>query len=148
MNINYLKILDKVTYAKSDIEKLYSEAQKADEKSFEDREAYIIVENFLENLDIVEHRLKRLSLPTVEGQLQEDKELGKFELIRFDTGKSIGWQFSCGDYLEVYDDDGEWYQGRVEHTTKNGTTGYYFYNSDLNHPFLCTGMRCRIRREE
>jgi len=146
MNNNYLKAMDKLSFAKSDIEKLFEEAQKAKERSFEDRAAYNIIENIIERLDTAIDRLKRYSLPTIEGRLIEDRDRSKFELVR-DNGKGLGWFFSCGDYLEVFD-DGEWYSGRVEHTTKNDYTGYYFYNSDLEHPFLYEGMRVRIRREE
>lgn len=50
--------------------------------------------------------------------------------------------------FEVYDQETrEWYPGRVEHTTRDGYTGYYFYNSELESPFLHTGMKVRIRKE-
>lgn len=144
MNINYLKIIDNLSITKSDIEALL-EGREA-EQSFEDSAAYNIVENIIESLDKAIDRLKRYSLPTIEGKLIEDKERNKFELVR-DNGKGLGWFFSCGDYLEVFN-DGEWYSGNVEHTTRNDYTGYYFYNSDLQHPFLYEGMRVRIRRGE
>lgn len=148
MNIHYLKALDKLTFAKSDIEKLWEEGQKSG-KSFEDKQAYSILESIIERIDIAAHTLKRYSWPAIEGKLQEDGERKKFELIRQDTGKGLGWFFSCADYLEVYDQDsGEWYSGRVEHTTRDGYTGYYFYCTDLGHPFLYTGMVCRIRKEQ
>lgn len=92
-------------------------------------------------------QLKRLSLPAIEGKLQE-QENEKFELIRNDNGKSIGYQFSCGSYLEVWnDEEKEWQAGRVEHTTKNGHSGYYFVCSDMENPFLYTGMKARVRKE-
>lgn len=84
----------------------------------------------------------------IEGKLQEDTDGEKFELIRSDTGRGLGWQFSCSDYLEAWDDEEkEWRAGRVEHTARNGYTGYYFHNSDMEHPFLYTGMKVRIRQE-
>lgn len=144
MNTNYLKILDKVIFAKDDIDKLW---QTAENKTFEDKEACHMVENLIDQLDTALYKLKRLSWPAIEGKLQEDPEREKFELIRSDTGKGIGWQFSCGSYIEVMDDDGQWYPGRVEHTTKNGCTGYYFCNADMDSPFLYTGMKVRIRKE-
>lgn len=147
MNSSYLKALDKLTFAKSDIERLWEEGQK-EGKSFEDKRAYYILENIIESLDTAVYKLKRYSWPAIEGKLLEDKEREKFELIREDNGKSIGYMFSCADYLEVYDQDtGEWYAGRVEHTTRDGRTGYYFYCSDLDNPFLYTGMRARVRKE-
>lgn len=146
MNNNYLKIIDKIELLKEEIENL---SRSAEHKTYEDKEAYHIVENLADQLDTIVYKLKRLSWPAIEGKLQEDPERGKFELIRNDTGRGIGWQLSCGSYLEVYDEDtGEWYPGRVEHTTKNGCTGYYFVNGELDSPFLYTGMHVRIRREE
>lgn len=147
MNINYLKALDKLTFAKTDIENLWLEGQK-EGKSFEDRQAYYILENIIDSIDSAAYKLKRFSLPAIEGKLLEDTDREKFELIRQDNGSGLGWFFSCGDYLEVYDQDtGEWYTGRVEHTTRDGITGYYFCNAYLGNPFLYTGMRARVRKE-
>jgi hypothetical protein len=146
MNINYFKCLDKLNNAKSDIENLWEQAQLSNTKSFEDKQAYHLIENILESLDTAYYKLHRLSLPTIEGKLKEDTQTGKFELIENETGKGMGWQFSCGSYLEVFGDDGEWYPGRVEHTTRDGYKGYYFYNCELEHPFLYTGLRARTRR--
>jgi len=151
LNTSYLKALDKLTFAKADVERLWEEGQEQvrnEGKTFEDRQAYYILENIIENLDTAIYELKRYTLPVIEGKLLEDKELGKFELIREDNGKGLGWLFSCGDYLEVYDQEyKDWYPGRVEHMTRNGTTGYYFYCNTLKHPFLYTGMKVRIRRK-
>jgi hypothetical protein len=148
MDINYLKIIDGLSFAKSDIEGLFEKAQSG-EKGFENRQAYHIVENILGDIDTALYKLKRYSSPAIEGILQEDRERKKFELIRNDNGKSLGWFFSCGDYLEVYDRESEeWYTGRVEHTTREGQKGYYFFNNDLDNPFLYTGMVCRVRKQE
>lgn len=147
MNSNYLKALDKLNFAKSDIEKLIEEGHKAG-NSFEDKQAYRILEAIIEKIDDAAYRLKRFSLPCIEGKLLEDKDREKFELIRKDNGNGLGWFFSCGDYLEVFDKEtGEWYPGRVEHTTKDGVTGYYFCCSYMDDPFLYTGMVCRIRKQ-
>jgi hypothetical protein len=146
MDTNYLEILDKVTLELSDIEDLYKKTQSA-EKSFENREANQIVDNLISTLDRFRDRLKRISLPVVEGRLQE-QENNKFNLIRSGTSKSIGYNFSCGSYLEVWDnEEKEWQSGSVEHTTKNGQTGYYFINSDMGNPFLYTGMKARVRKD-
>ena len=119
MNNSYLKVLDILSFAKTDLERLWEEAQKDCKRfSFEDRQAYYMLENIIESIDNVIYKLKKLSLPAIEGNLLEDKDSEKFELIRSDTGKSIGYMFSCGDYLEVYDDESrEWYHGRVEYMT-------------------------------
>lgn len=146
MDTNYLKILDKVDFAFSDIESLFNKVQ-LEKKSFENRQAYYIVENLLEYLDRAKDRLKRISFPAIEGWLQE-QDNNKFELIRIETDRSIGYQFSCGSYLEVWnDEEKQWEAGRVEHTTKYGNTGYYFVCSDMDNPFLYTGMKARVRRE-
>lgn len=151
MNTSFLKALDKLTYAKADIEQLWEEGQKQirrEGKYFEDRQAYYILQNAIENLDTAIYKLKRYTWPAIEGKLREDKERNKFELIREDNGKGLGWFLSCGDYLEVYDEENrDWFPGRVEHTTRDGITGYYFYCSDLENPFLYTGMKARIRKE-
>lgn len=143
MNESYLKVLNELSLTKSHIERLWEQGEA---KSFEDRQAYCIIENIIESLDEATYKLKRYSMPSVEGRLEEDSSREKFELIKED-GKGLGWFFSCGDYIEVLGDDGEWYPGRVEHTTRDGVKGYYFYNHDLDHPFLYTGMKARVRKE-
>jgi len=30
---------------------------------------------------------------------------------------------------------------------RDGISGYYFYNRELGHPFLYTGMKARVRKE-
>lgn len=148
MNNSYLKALERLRCAKSEIESLWEEGQE-DNTGFENKQAYRILENFIENMDTAVYKLNRYSLQAVEGELHEDSYRNKFELIRFDNGKSIGYLFSCGDYLEAFDNESrEWYAGRVEHTTRNGVTGYYFYCNDLENPFLYNGMKARVRKDE
>ena len=110
---------------------------------FENQKAYRIIENLLEKTLDAEETIKRLSLQAIEGKLEEQSH-GKFRLIT-NNGNSIGYELSCGSYLEVFS-FGEWYVGRVEHKTTNGKKGYYFCNNDLEHPFLYTGMVARVRR--
>lgn len=148
MNSNYLNASERLERAKTDIKSLWEEGQN-DNKGFENKQAYRILENIIENMDTAVYKLKRYSMEAIEGELLEDSYLDKFELIRNDNGKGIGYSFSCGDYLEVFDNEsGEWYAGRVEHTTRNGVTGYYFYCNELGHPFLYGGLRARVRRDE
>lgn len=148
MKIQYLKALDRITFLKSEIERHWKEGQVMKPHRFEDKQADPILENLIEDLDIAAHRLKRLSLPVIEGKLQEDPYREKFELIRDDNGEGIGYQFSSADYLEVWDEEEkEWQTGRVEHTSRDGHSGYYFFCPSMGNPFLYTGMKARIRRE-
>jgi hypothetical protein len=114
-------------------------------KSFEDKQAYRLVQNLMDELDGVNDRIKYIALPAIEGKLREN-DSGKFEL--FDkTGKYVTY-FSCGSRIEICDpDDGTWYLGRVEHKCEDGRRGYYFCGSCFGAPFLYNGMRARIRRE-
>jgi hypothetical protein len=148
MYSGYLKAMNKLNSVKNDIEQLLDEGLKETAQSFEDKKAQRILENVLDEIAAAASSIKRYSLPTIEGKLMEDMERNKFELIRQDNGKGLGWYFSCGVSLEIYDEESmEWYSGRVEHTTKDGQTGYYFYCHDLDGPFLYSGMRARIRRD-
>ncbi len=147
MNTSYLKAIDKITLAYSDINRLWEDGQLVC-KSFEDKEAYAILEDLLERMDMAAYRLKRFASPAIEGKLQEDPVRKKFELIQSDTGKGVGYQFSCGDYLEIWDDEEkEWRAGRVEHTSRDGYAGYYFFCPGMGNPFLYTGMKARIRQK-
>lgn len=144
MNVNYLKALDKLRSAKSYLEGLFKTAPEGDwdEMSFDDRKAYHILENIVDDLEKAVNKLEYFSLPVIEGVLEEDTYRQKFDLIRDDNGEGLGYQFSCGSSLEVYDNDNKtWCAGRVEHSDGR----YYFYNSSLEHPALYTGMRVRVR---
>lgn len=134
MDINYLKAIDNLKFCKGDIEKLNNSAKR---RTFEDNKAYFILDNFLVDIENVISSLEYYSKPTVEGKLQEN-ETGKFDFVS-SKGEELK-TFSCGSTLEVLN-NGEWYAGRVE--AKAGY--YYFYNEDLQHPKLYTGMKCRIR---
>ena len=82
----------------------------------------------------------------IQGRLQEQSN-GKFELIRGE-GKGLGYDFSCGSAIEVWDDNLKiWETGRVEGRQVNGTNVYYFYNKRMEHPSLYTGMLVRISQE-
>lgn len=145
MDINYLKALDKLSFSKAEIERLWEEAQKQG-KSFEDKQAYNILENIIGEMEAAVDRLKRYSLPTIEGKLRE-MDNGKFELLD-DSGKYITY-FSCGSMIECYcydeyEEENRWFSGRVEYKSENDQRGYYFSGAD--RPFLYTGMRARIRR--
>lgn len=79
----------------------------------------------------------------IEGTLRE-AENGKFELFD-EMGEYIKY-FSCGSPIECYveyEGKKQWIDGRVEYTTRNGESGYYFVGADK--PFLYTGMRARVR---
>ena len=140
MHINYLKAADELKAAMSDIKQLMESASR---KSFEDKIAYRYLEGIVEKMDVAIDRIEHYSRPAKEGTLREmDNE--KFELLD-KNGKHVR-SFSCGSPIECfieYDDEAEWHSGRVEHTTRDGYSGYYFYGADK--PFLYTGMRARIR---
>ena len=140
MHPNYLKAVYKLKSAMSDIKELM---ESADRKTFEDKIAYRYLEELTEKMDIAADRIEHYSRPAKEGTLREmDNE--KFELLD-KNGKHVR-SFSCGSPIECfieYDGEAEWYGGRVEHTTRDGYSGYYFYGGDK--PFLYTGMRARVR---
>lgn len=146
MNNSYRKALSKLEIAKSDIESLWNEGQKSNNKSFEDKQANRILENIIEEIDTSAYKLKRFTMPVIEGTLRE-ADNGKFELYD-DNGKYVTY-FSCGSPIEcyLYDDYEEsnvWYPGRVEHKSENGVKGYYFVGPD--NPYLYNGMKARIRQ--
>lgn len=113
-------------------------------KSFEDKQAYRIINQIYDDVDLLLDKLEYLSKPFIEGKLREmDNE--KFELIS--NGKSVAY-FSCGSRIEIYDpEENEWNLGRIEHRRDDNGNGYYFFCSSMGHPFLHTGMRARIRRD-
>lgn len=118
-------------------------------KDLENKIALREIENVIDQLDLSSDRIKYFSLPAIEGFLNK-LDGGKFELNNFD-GERITY-FSCGDRIECYlldemEDKNKWFAGRVEHTIRGDQAGYYFYNSDVDHPFLTDGMKVRIRRD-
>ena len=140
MNNNYLKIKDKLTYLKRDLENVLEEGHN---KTFEDGIAYNYVEDLIERLDTAIYKIEHFSKSVIEGTLQET-DGGKFELLDR-KGKYVTY-FSCGSPIECYveyDGDLQWVSGRVEHTTRDGYSGYYFYGGEK--PFLYSGMRARVR---
>ena len=144
MNINYSKAKDEMRSLKGNLDKVL---QDAPAKSFEDGIAFRSLENIIEQLDTAIWKIEHFSKTVVEGRLHE-MENGKFELID-SNGESVR-SFSCGNAIECfveYEGDMQWFSGRVEHTTKNGIAGYYFYFPDADNPFLYEGMRSRIRKD-
>jgi Domain of unknown function (DUF5348) len=139
---NYLKARDEMSCIKDKLDNLLKEAKT---KSFEDEIVYNYMYGVIENLETVIEKIDHFSKPTIEGTLRE-AENGKFELFD-EMGKHIRC-FSCASSIECYveyDGEMQWVAGRVEHTTRNGESGYYFLGADK--PFLYTGMKARIRTE-
>ena len=143
---NYLKAEDTINQARCRLQKLLDNSST---KGLENREAYKEIETLLEHLEDAEKSLEYLSKPTKEGRLIE-AEGGKY-YIAYDDGTE-SYNLSCGNNVEVYlQEDLEeeveegWHIGRVEHKSKNGQEGYYFYGA--NKPFLYQGMRARKRIE-
>ncbi|MCX7843236.1 MAG: DUF5348 domain-containing protein [Clostridia bacterium] len=142
MDNNYLKLNNQLTNLKADLQKLIDTGST---KSFEDKIAYGYIESLFDSVDMAIYKIEHFSKPTIEGTLHENAS-GKFDLLDR-SGKYITY-FSCGSPIECFiEEDGEkqWIAGRVEHTTKNGNSGYYFYGGDK--PFLHNGMRARIRKD-
>lgn len=143
---NYLRAEDTISQTRYRLQKLL---ENSSTKGLENHEAYREIENLLEHLEDAERSLQYLSKPTKEGKLIES-DGGKF-YIAYDDGTE-SYLLSCGNNLEVYlqedlEEDVEegWHIGRVEHRSKNGQEGYYFYGA--NKPFLYQGMRARKRIE-
>lgn len=142
----YSKAESIISNAKYQLEKIFDNGNY---KGVENYEAYKELEHLIEKLDDTERHLQYLGKPTKEGRLVEDRG-GKF-FIAYDDGEE-SYLLSCGTSLEVYlkedlEEDVEegWHIGRVEHRSKNGQEGYYFYGA--NKPFLYEGMRARKRIE-
>lgn len=141
---NYLRANDIINQARYKLQKLFDNSST---KGLENQEAYKEIETLLEHLEDAEKSLEYLSKPTKEGRLAKDLG-GKF-FIAYDDGTE-SYNLSCGSTVEVYlqedlEEDVEegWHIGRVEHKSKNGQEGYYFYGA--NKPFLYEGMRSRKR---
>lgn len=129
MNINYLKISNKLKFMMSDIEKLLNN-DKA--KSFEDKEIYRLFEKILEEMKFGILKIEYYSKSPISGVLCELPN-GHFEIQ--------GHELTCGSPLEVFSKEyEEWFPGRVEYDDK-----YYFYCADLDNPGLYTGMEARLR---
>lgn len=119
----------------------------SDDETMEETEIRYALNHAAEKLNDAKIAIEHFSKPAKEGHLRENSS-GKFE-IDFKKGDS-SYPLSCGNDLEVYlEEDPEknieagWYAGRVEHTTMNGQTGYYFYGP--GKPFLYSGMKARQR---
>lgn len=143
---NYLKAEDTINQARYRLKKLL---ENSSTKGLENSTAYREIEYILEMMEDTEKSLEYLSKPTKEGKLIES-DGGKFYIVYDDGTES--YLLSCGNNIEVYlkedlEEDVEegWHIGRVEHTTRNGQEGYYFYGA--NKPFLYHGMRARKRIE-
>lgn len=132
MDVNYLNARDKIHHLKNELERIID---KADCKGMENNDCYRLLESLTEELDSAERSIDYYSRPVKEGRLIE-LDNGRFEICDM--------ELTCGSSLEIYDDEEEeWATGRVEHTSRNGQEGYYFYGS--NKPFLYEGMKARIR---
>lgn len=144
---NYVKAENIISKTRYELKKVLDDVSS---NGTENSKAFSEIEYLLEKLEDVETDLQYLNKPTKEGSLIK-ADGGKF-YIAYDDGEE-SYPLSCGNSLEVYlkEDSSEdveegWHIGRVEHTSKNGQTGYYFYGA--NKPFLYQGMRARKRNEK
>lgn len=117
---------------------------------FENNKLYRVVEGHREELENTLDKFKRYKKDTLEGvlYLQDD---GRFAI----EGTNI--YFTCGDYIEVYNEYAEndidlWLPGTIEGKFKYNKDGYYvnyyYFNSfdDVEKNIdLYEGMRVRVR---
>jgi Domain of unknown function (DUF5348) len=133
MDINYIKALDHIERLKNELEKIIS---KSDVKGMENSETYNSIQSLTLELEKAAADIKYFNTPAKEGNLQQQSD-GKYEIC--------GITLICGSVLEVWDEEeSQWKVGRVEHAFRDDK-GYYFYNSDMGHPALYSGMKARIR---
>ena len=112
------------------------------EETMEETEIRHALYRAAEKLNDAKGAIVHFSKNANEGILKENNS-GKFE-VQYNNGGS-SYPLSCGSSLEVYlEEDSEqeieagWYAGRVEHSDR-----YYFYGP--GKPFLCDGMKARLR---
>lgn len=118
-----------------------------DKETMEEEEIRNALYRAAEKLNDAKYAIEHFSKSTEEGYLRENSS-GKFEIDYCLGGTS--YPLSCGCSLEVYlqedpeaDIEEGWYSGRVEHSSRDGKSGYYFYGP--GKPFLYDGMRVRTR---
>ena len=129
MEYNYLKVLDKLAFVLSDIDKLINETTP---KTFEDKKVSILLDNIIDEIKYTIARIEYFKKEPITGFLQE-KGNGRFEIA--------GYELTCGNALEVYSEEySKWFFGRVEYNDK-----YYFHCMDLDNPSLYSGIQVRVR---
>ena len=114
------------------------------DEAMEETEIRYALDKAQEALSDAQRAIEYFTKPVHQGVLVQNNN-GKF-VLKFDDGGS-SYPFSCGSSIEIYLaydlEESGWYAGRVEHTTRDGQTGYYFYGP--GKPFLYSCMKARIR---
>lgn len=136
MDKQYIKALNIISKTKSELKNIYNTAEY---KGLENSEVSNSLDKLLQELEDVKNTIEYFSGHTKEGYLIENSN-GKYEVEFADGNRS--YDLSCGSAVEI-NVNGEWFAGRVEHKTDKG---YYFYNSEVEHPVLHQGMKARLRK--
>lgn len=138
MDTNYLEIITIIQNTETKIKEIITKVTK---ESFEDKKGYSSVQNFLSEIEIVTDTLEYYSRPIKEGYLIKNSN-GQFEIKCINNGGR--YPLYCGNHIEILINTEGWKTGIVK-STNICNKGYYFYNEELKHPALYTGMKTRIR---
>jgi hypothetical protein len=138
MDTNYLTAIEVIQNTRTNLEDILI---KADEKSFENERAYILIENLLSEFEMVMDTIYHYSKPYKEGYLTENSN-GIFEIEYVNGG--INHPLNCGNNIEIFISSAGWEAGRIEITPRDNI-GYYFYNEKSENHALYNGMKVRFR---
>jgi hypothetical protein len=143
----YTKFLSEISSLAEKLDNALDNLPDCDKETMEEEEIRDALYRAAEKLNDAKYAIEHFSKPAEEGYLKENS-YGKFE-INFAKG-GTSYPLSCGSSLEVYLQENieagieeGWHAGRVEHTSRDGKSGYYFYGP--GKPFLYDGMRVRTR---
>lgn len=141
-NSMYTKYYNEIRSLAAKLDDLLDELPCYDDETMEEENIRGALYKAADKLNDAKRAIEYFSRPTAEGYLTQNRN-GRFEMN--------GHELTSGSAIEVYlnkdyenNIDGGWYSGRVEHTRMENQEGYYFYGA--NKPFLCEGMRVRIRK--
>jgi hypothetical protein len=138
MDTNYLEAVAIVQNTREKLEKVINKAKK---DGFENKKSCSILEKLFSDIEAAVNTIKNYSKPTKEGYLIENSN-GQFEIECINGGGC--YPIRCGENIEILISVDGWKTGRVESTIMHNK-GYYFYNEELKHPALYSGMKTRIR---
>jgi hypothetical protein len=137
MDTNYLEAVEIIQNTRAKLEKVIIRAKK----SFENKRSCSIIENLFSDIATAADIIENYSRPIKEGYLIENSS-GQFEIECINGGGN--YPLCCGYNIEILISVDGWKMGRVEHTIMHNK-GYYFYNEELKHPALYSGIKTRIR---
>jgi len=134
MDVGYSEAVALIQNTKIRLEKILIRANK----SYEDKRSFILIQKLFSD---IEDTLENYSSPIKEGYLIQNSS-GQFEIEFINGGGS--YPLCSGKDIEILITVDGWMMGRVEYTIMHNK-GYYFYNEELKHPALYSGMKTRIR---